>query len=130
MTSARDLLLSGVGEEELARHVKSLARRGGWCGAHVRYSQGVVEGVHSLRQDGHSCAFGVPDWEFVNEQPGLPLLRIELKGATAKKPEDDPRLEDQRRWGRMIDAANGVVYACWNPQDEDEIRAVLLGPGH
>lgn len=125
MTYARDTLLRGIGEEEFARHFKSMARRGGWCGAHVRYSQGVIEGVHNRVRDGHSCAFGVPDWLLVNEQPGLPLLLVELKSGSARRPR-----EDQDRWGRMIDAANGVVYACWRPQDEDEVRAILLGPGH
>jgi hypothetical protein len=124
VTSARDLLLSGVSEAELTNHVKSLARRGGWCGYHVRYSEAVVEGVHTMRLNGHSDAHGMPDWVFVNEQPGLPLLLIELKSEKGRVS------ADQGRWADLLDRTNGVLSAIWRPSDESEIRSTMLGPGH
>jgi hypothetical protein len=48
VTTARELLLGAIGEEEFARQVKRWARRYGWHGRHVRYSR-VVEGVHTPR---------------------------------------------------------------------------------
>jgi len=120
----REILLSAVGEEEFARHLKVLARRGGWCGYHVRYSEAVVEGVHTMRQDGHSDAHGMVDWLFVNEQPGLPVLLPELKSERGRVS------ADQQRWLRLLQAARGVMATVWRPTDEDLIRATMLGPGH
>ena len=117
MTTGRQLLLGAVSEDEFARQVKRWAARAGWCGYHVRYSQAVVEGVHTTRHDGHGDAFGMPDWIFAKE--GSPLILTELKAATGRVS------KDQKRWLEVLDSATGVWSGVWRPDMEDEIRRVL-----
>ena len=117
--TGREILLGAVGEEEFARHVKRLARRYGWCGYHVRYSQAVVEGVHTARLDGHGDAFGMPDW--ILAKPGHQLLLPELKRTAGRV------TRDQARWLERLNATTGVVAPVWRPEMEDEITRVLKG---
>jgi len=117
VTSAREILLDAVGEEEFTRHVKALARRAGWCGYHVRYSHAVVEGIHTQLKDGHSDAHGMPDWVFA--KAGEPLLLAELKSAHGRLS------KDQKRWLSLLEQATGVEAPLWLPGDEDLIRKVL-----
>lgn len=120
VTTARQLLLAAMGEEEFARHVKRLAHRYGWHGRHVRYSQGVVEGVHTLRLDGHSDAHGALDWEFVHDDPSKPLLRVELKGVSGRLSIDQKR---------ELGLVNGrTVHAMvWRPMDEALVLDTFRG---
>ena len=120
-TNSRALLLSTVGEEEFARQVKRWARRYGWCGRHVRYSQGVVEGVHTTRVDGHSDAHGALDWEFKHCEPGRPLLVVELKTAHGRLS------ADQKRERQQVNACTGVEAHVWTPDMEDEILRIFRG---
>jgi hypothetical protein len=114
VTTARAMLLASLGEEEFARHIKHLARRYGWHGRHVRYSLGVVEGVHTIRVDGHSDAHGALDWEFCHDDPSAPLLRVELKTASGRL------TPDQKRELGLVDGR--VVRAqVWRPTDEELI---------
>lgn len=114
MTSARKVVLQSIGEEEFARQVKRWAHRYGWHGRHVRYSLGVVEGVHTTRIDGHSDAHGALDWEFVHDDPSQPLLRVELKTVTGRLS------SDQKRELPLVDGR--VVRALvWRPTDEELI---------
>ena len=122
MTSAsRKLLLGTVGEEEFARQVKRWAKRYGWHGIHVRYSQGVVEGVHTLRQDGHSDAHGAFDWEFVHSDRGRPLLKVELKSTQGRLSAAQQREYD------LLRGCSSVEAYVWRPEDEDAIVRVLRG---
>jgi hypothetical protein len=117
MTTGRQVLLGAVGEDEFARQVKRWAARAGWCGYHVRYSQAVVEGVHTTRHDGHGDAFGMPDWIF--SKPGNRLLLPEMKTSTGRVS------KDQQRWIDRINSATGVWSGVWRPDMEDEIRKEL-----
>jgi hypothetical protein len=113
VTSAREVLLSAMGEEEFAQHVKVLAKRYGWHGRHVRYSQGVVEGVHTTRQHGHSDAHGQLDWEFWHVEKRRYMQR-ELKT------QQGVVLPDQKRTVAELQAC-GVDAKIWRPADEPEI---------
>jgi hypothetical protein len=121
MSEGRALLLGAIGEEEFARQVKRWAARYGWCGTHVRYSQGVVEGVHTFRLDGHSDAHGAFDWEFKHAEPGHPLLKVELKAAGGRLS------RDQQRELAHLQGCTTVQAHVWKPDMEDEIRRVLEG---
>ena len=116
-------LLTLVGEEELARQLKRWGRRYGWHGRHVRYSQGVIEGIHTTRIDGHSDAHGAFDWEFVHEEPGHPMLKIELKSAFGRL------TMDQRAEQDRLDGCSGVRAFVWRPTDSEHIERVLRTGG-
>jgi len=120
---SRQVLLEQLSEEELARQLKRWARRYGWHGRHVRYSQGVVEGVHTTRIDGHSDAHGAFDWELVHEEPGHPLLKIELKSAFGYL------TKDQRAEQPRLAGCDGVRAFVWRPTDGPEIERVLRSGG-
>jgi hypothetical protein len=118
---AREVLLGAIGEDEFARQIQRWARRAGWCGYHVRYSQAVVQGLHTLRLDGHSDAHGMPDWLFCHQEAGHPLVLAELKRATSAA-----RItRDQRRWLDLLNQADGVRTAVWRPDMETEIKSAL-----
>jgi len=121
-SSGRQILLGAMGEDEFSRQVKRWARRYGWHGRHVRYSQGVIEGVHTLRVDGHSDAHGALDWEFVHDDPNLPLLKVELKTATGR-PTPDQQRELSLVAGRRVGAY------IWRPDMESEIKTIFTGLG-
>lgn len=121
-SNGRQILLGAVGEEEFARAVKRWARRYGWHGRHVRYSQGVIEGVHTLAVDGHSDAHGALDWEFVHDDPRLPLLKVELKTASGRL------TKEQRRELSLVDGRT-VQAHIWRPDMESEIKTIFLGLG-
>jgi hypothetical protein len=114
---ARDPL-SAVSEEEYARTVKGWATFGGYCGYHVRYSEAVVEGVHTMRQTGHSDAHGMYDWLFA--RPGSPLVIAELKGPSGRvRP-------DQERWGNLLRQTEGTpLVLVSRPTDSAELRQIL-----
>jgi len=118
--NGRLVLLESVSEEELAQQVKRWAHRYGWHGRHVRYSQGVVEGVHTTRRDGHSDAHGALDWLFRHDDPSAPVLHVELKTARGKLTSEQ-EVEVPGLHGRRIEAY------VWRPTDEDEILRVLRG---
>jgi len=114
---ARDPL-SAVSEEEYAHTVKGWATFGGYCGYHVRYSEAVVEGVHTMRLTGHSDAHGMPDWVFA--RPGSPLVIAELKGPTGRV-----RI-DQDRWIDVLRQTEGTpIVLVSRPTDSDELRRIL-----
>jgi hypothetical protein len=117
MTTGREALLAGMGEDEFARQVVRWAHRAEWCGIHVRYSQGVVQGVHTTRLDGHSDAHGMPDWIFA--KPGMPLLMPELKTLVGRLGKDQPR------WLDLLNQTTGVRAPVWRPNMEVEIKAEL-----
>jgi hypothetical protein len=115
----RQLLLGVVGEEEFTRHVKRWADRAGWCGRHVRYSQGVVEGVHTRRLHGHSDAHGALDWEFKHRDPGHALIVAELKTVHGRlSPE-------QRAEVPRLNGCRCVEAYAWRPDMEDEIKRIF-----
>jgi hypothetical protein len=117
MNTGRQDLLGAVGEEEFARQLKRWAARAGWCGYHVRYSQAVVEGVHTTRHDGHGDAFGIPDWIFA--KAGYPLILPELKASAGRVS------KDQKRWLEVLNQATGVLAPVWRPDMESDIKRVL-----
>lgn len=121
MTTSRALLLGSIGEEEFTVQVKRWARRYGWCGRHVRYSQGVVEGVHTTRIDGHSDAHGAFDWQFSHQEPGHPLVIVELKSAHGRLS------ADQKREEQVLKGCSGVEAYVWRPEDENEILRIFRG---
>jgi hypothetical protein len=117
VSDGRALVLRSIGEEEFTRQMKRWALRYGWCGYHVRYSQAVVEGVHTLRNSDHSDAFGMPDW--VLAKSGQPLLLPELKTSSGRLS------KDQQRWLALLNASSGVLAPVWRPDMEHEVRSVL-----
>ena len=64
------------------------AARNNVCGIHLRYSHGVVQGVHTLRFGGHWDAHGFPDWIFWGEYGAI--VR-ELKGMETRVTKDQKR---------------------------------------
>jgi hypothetical protein len=109
-----------MGEDEFSRAVVRWARRYGWHGRHVRYSLGVVEGVHTMRVDGHSDAHGALDWEFSHDDPAAPLLRVELKTVLGRlRP-------DQKRELGLVDGRL-VRALVWRPTDEEVIVNTFRG---
>jgi hypothetical protein len=117
MTTARTLLLEAMGEEEFAQQVKRWARRYGWHGRHVRYSVGVVEGVHTTRIDGHSDAHGALDWEFWHVEKNRYLQR-ELKTQKGRVTRDQTRTIAELKMC-------GINAKVWRPSDEAEILATF-----
>jgi hypothetical protein len=112
MTSPRAVLWRTLSEPNFQAWVMREAERNGVCGFHVRDSQGVVQGVHTKRQHGHSDAHGFPDWVF--KGPGGAIVR-ELKT------EEGIVLPEQRRWLEDLSGA-GWDAKVWRPSDEEEIR--------
>lgn len=121
MSTAREVLLQSADEEEFARHVKVLAKRYGWHGRHVRYSLGVVEGVHTTRVHGHSDAHGQLDWEFWHVEKQRYMQR-ELKTQRGVV------LPDQKRTIAELQTC-GVDAKVWRPSDEVEIIDTFRAAG-
>lgn len=119
MKTGRQILLDAMGEEEFARHVKRWADEAGWCGRHVRYSQGVVEGVHTKRLHGHADALGALDWTFRNREPGHALIVAELKTMYGRlSPEQRVEIPG-------LNACTVVEAYEWRPDMKDEIKRIF-----
>jgi hypothetical protein len=117
LTKARLMLLEGAGEEEFSRFVKARAHVHRWNGWHVRDSEGVMEGVHTLRLDGFTEAKGVPDWYFWHEERHQHFW-AELKGASGHLSGDQKReITSMRRGGE-------TVFTWW-PRDALEVERVF-----
>ena len=117
LTRAQLMLLEGAGEEEWTRWVKSRARLYGWNGVHVRYSQGVIESVHSQWKDGFTEARGMPDWRFWHEEWGQ-TFDAELKGASGSLSKYQKAEIPSLRKG-------GVLVFVWFPRDALVVENVL-----
>jgi hypothetical protein len=117
LTRAQRTLLEGAGEEEFTRWVKSTARRYGWNGVHVRYSQGVIESIHTERVDGFSEALGMPDWRFWHEALGQ-SFDAELKGVSGHLSKDQKRQLPSLRRGGM------TVFEWW-PRDAETVETIF-----
>jgi hypothetical protein len=103
-----------VSEEDLAQHVKRVAKRHGWKGVHTRYSQGVIESVHTIRQDGFSEALGLPDWFFWHEDLGQSFF-VELKSTHGRLGRyQKPMIPSLRK--------AGLTVFEWRPQDAQLIE--------
>lgn len=119
LTRAQLMLIDGAGEEEWTRFVKSRARHHGWCGVHVRDSEGVLEAIHILRIDGFSEAYGMPDWLFWHETLEQAFL-VELKGASGHLSKyQKERIPSLRR--------AGLTVFVWFPRDALQVEAVFSG---
>jgi hypothetical protein len=114
ITRSRARLLRVASEEDFTRWVKGMAYRNGWRGVHVRWSQGVLESVHSLRRDGFSEAYGLPDWLFWHEGWGQSFW-AELKSWSGRESQDQKRQLPSMRDG-------GLTVYLWRPQDEEAIE--------
>ncbi len=125
MTSAgRDLLLAHLSEVDWSAQVAEWARRGGWCGVHIRRSLttgqrgfSVLQGIHTLRNSDHDDGRGLPDWLFARR--GSPLLTPELKTVVGHVD------RDQERWLAVLGQATGVSAPVWRPDQEEEVKRVL-----
>jgi hypothetical protein len=114
LTRAQLVLLEGAGEEELTRFVKARAKVHDWCGHHVRDSDGVMESVHTLRQDGYCDGLGVPDWYFWHETLGQSFW-AELKGVGGRlMPHQKERIASMRK--------AGTIVMVWWPRDGQTIE--------
>jgi hypothetical protein len=122
VSTGREMLLGMVGEEELARHLKRLARRKrGVHGLHTRYSQGVLEGIHTLRIDGHSDVHGMPDWMLWSDEGWLAF--VELKTDIGRV------LRDQAQRVEQLNRITRVSAHVVRPKDEDLLDRILNGRG-
>lgn len=111
------MLFDGAGEEEWTKWVKARARKYVWHGVHVRYSQAVMESIHTLRKDQFSEAYGMPDWLFWHEDRGEAFL-AELKGATGSlRSEQKLEIASLRR--------GGLVVFVWYPRHMDEVDHIF-----
>jgi len=120
VTSGRDILLGTIGEEEFARHLKQVARRKrGLHGLHIRYSQGVLEGIHTMRRDGHSDAHGMPDWMLWSDDGWLAF--VELKTDIGRV------LRDQEQRIDQLNRITRVSAHLVRPRNEDLLDAILSG---
>lgn len=108
------MLLRAATEDEFAKWVKSVAYAFGWNGLHIRWSQGVLESVHTLRRDGWSEAYGLPDWIFWHTERGESFW-AELKSWAGRESPEQKRQIPSMRLG-------GVIVFVWRPQDEEEIE--------
>jgi len=117
----RALLLEGAGEEEFTQHVKRVARRYGWRGIHTRYSEAVLESLHTRAVDGYSEAFGQPDWFFWHEGREESFF-AELKGASGRLSKyQKPMITSLRKAGL-------IVFEWW-PRDHEIVEQVFrYGP--
>jgi len=117
LTKARLTLLEGAGEEEFSRFVKARAHVHRWNGWHVRDSEGVMEGVHTLRLDGFSDALGIPDWFFWHEDLGQSFW-AELKGASGELGKHQKREIDSYRRA-------GIQVFVWFPKDAELVESIF-----
>lgn len=62
------MLLATADEADFTAWIRGRARQHEWRGVHTRKSQDVLESIHTLRWDGFSEAYGVPDWLFWHER--------------------------------------------------------------
>lgn len=120
MTTAREVLLEAMGEDEFSQVVKRWAYRANRCGIHIRYSQAVVEGIHTFKNSDHSDAFGFPDWIFAKQDTELLIPELKRMGGGNGRP-------DQRRWIRLLDSSSSVSSRIWRPDMADEIQRELAG---
>jgi hypothetical protein len=95
-------------EEAFERWVIRRADARGWCGFHVRYSEGAVRGIHTPAHHDHLDGYGWPDWVFIR---GKQILFRELKSrrGAVRGP--------QRRWLDALKIA-GCDARVWRPTDE------------
>lgn len=111
------MLIEGAGEEEFTRWVKSRAHQYGWRGVHVRYSEAVMESVHTLRIDGFSEAYGMPDWLWWHEELHQSFY-AELKGAHGHLSKwQKLEIPSMRR--------GGLVVFEWFPRDAEAIDHIF-----
>lgn len=115
---SRQIVLGSIDEEAFLAHVLVLARQAGCCVIHCRYSQGVLQGAHTLRNSDHDDASGWPDLILAGPTEDVGILFRELK---REKGRVDP---NQRRWGERLRAAGGN-WDVWRPSDEDRICAEI-----
>jgi hypothetical protein len=117
LTRAQLILIEGMGEEEWTRFVKSRAHHWDWYGVHVRYSQGVIESIHTVRVDGFSEAYGMPDWYFWSE--GLAQhFYAELKGASGHLSKEQKAMIPSLRQA-------GEEVFVWFPKDAEVVEQVF-----
>jgi hypothetical protein len=114
MSRSHAMLLRTATEEDFTRWCKSLALLYGWNGIHVRWSQAVLEAVHTLRLHGWSEAFGLPDWYWWHEGRGQHFW-TELKSWEGRVS------QHQRERIASMQKAGETVY-IWRPQNEVEIE--------
>lgn len=112
MSTARDILLRHLSEQNFERWVVREANRQGVCGFHVRLSEASVQGVHTRRFHDHSDAHGWPDWVFWGPRG---VLFRELKGMEGRVTPDQKRC-----LGDLV--ATGADVGIWRPVDEELIR--------
>ncbi|HZT55034.1 MAG TPA: hypothetical protein VFA35_02320 [Burkholderiaceae bacterium] len=117
LSRGRSLLLRAATENEFAGWVKHVAYIHGWNGIHIRWSQGVLESVHTLRRDGWSEAYGLPDWLFWSEEREQSFW-AELKSWSGRVSREQKRQIPSMRTG-------GMTVFLWKPQDEEEIERVF-----
>lgn len=117
LTRAQLMLIDGAGEEEWTRWVKSRAHKWEWNGVHVRYSQGVIESIHTQWQDGFTEARGMPDWRFWHQERGQ-AFDVELKGATG-------RLSDDQKVEIPSLRRGGVIVFVWYPRHAVEAEQIF-----
>ena len=117
LTRAQLMLIEGAGEEEWTRCVKSRAHKWEWNGVHVRYSQGVIESVHTQWKDGFTEARGMPDWLFWSERLGQ-HFGAELKGASGRLSKWQERELPSLRRG-------GLVVFEWWPRDAELMESIF-----
>jgi hypothetical protein len=117
LSRGRSLLLRAATENEFANWVKQIADVYGWDGIHIRWSQGVLESVHTLRRHGWSEAYGLPDWLFWHEQREQSFW-AELKSWSGRVSREQKRQIPSMRRG-------GLTVFIWKPQDEEEIERVF-----
>ena len=111
------MLLRAASEDEFAVWVKHVAYQHGWHGLHIRWSQGVLESVHTLKRDNWSEAYGLPDWLWWDPRRGQSFWS-ELKSWHGRV-----TTEQKRQIAEMIMA--GLTVYIWRPQDEEEIERVF-----
>jgi hypothetical protein len=112
----RRLVLGIVSEREFEGWVVRTAERLGWCGIHIRDSEGALMGVHHLRTADHDDAYGFPDWLFC--KAGHPPKFRELKTRIGRLS------RGQKHWQALLGAA-GADVGVWRPDDEDQILLEL-----
>ena len=108
------MLLRAATEEDFSRWVRSVAWRNNWHGLHIRWSQGVLQSVHSVRRDGWSEAYGLPDWFWWSPERGQHFWS-ELKSWEGRlSKEQVATISDLRDAGETV--------FVWRPQDEEEVE--------
>jgi hypothetical protein len=117
LSKGRSVLLRGATEDEFAGWVKHVAELYGWNGVHIRWSQGVLEAVHTVRRHGWSEAYGLPDWLFWSERHNQSFW-AELKSWSGRVSRDQKRQIPSMRLG-------GLTVFIWRPTDEEEIERIF-----